>query len=115
MVVRLPNGSYVMTGGSNCDFYIRISADGVNWGVPSNLGTRIESSSGNHFTQTLTVRWYNDGSANGRLLMTGMVLRRNADNSIAAGNGQTFMYTQQWHWPMDRRRDTAGGRDQRRQ
>ncbi|KQV33850.1 RICIN domain-containing protein [Massilia sp. Root335] len=96
LVARLPNGSYVMTyevcGGSNCDAFIRTSSDGVSWGVPSNLGTRIESTSGNHFTQTPTVRWYNDGSANGRLLVTGMVLRRNADNGIAAGNGQTFMF-----------------------
>ncbi len=96
LVARLPNGSYVMTyevcGRSNCDAFIRSSSDGVNWGVPSNLGTRIESTSGNHFSQTPTVRWYNDGSANGRLLVTGMVLRRNADNSVAAGNGQTFMF-----------------------
>ncbi|MBV6319404.1 RICIN domain-containing protein [Duganella violaceipulchra] len=96
LVARLPNGSYVMTyevcGASNCEAFIRSSSDGVNWGTPSNLGTRIESSSGNHFTQTPTVRWYNDGSTNGRLLVTAMVLRRNADNSIAAGNGQTFMY-----------------------
>lgn len=96
LVARLPNGSYVMTyevcGGSNCDAFIRTSSDAVNWGVPSNLGTRIESTSGNHFTQTPTVRWYNDGSANGRLLVTGMVLRRNADNGVAAGNGRTYMF-----------------------
>jgi hypothetical protein len=84
--------TYEVCGGSNCDAFIRTSSDGVNWGVPSNMGTRIESTSGNHFAQTPTVRWYNDGSANGRLLVTGMVLRRNADNGVAAGNGQTFMF-----------------------
>lgn len=96
LVARLPNGSYVMTyevcGGSNCDAYIRSSADGVSWGTPSSLGTRIESTSGNHFAQTPTVRWYNDGSTNGRLLVTGMVLRRNSDNSVAAFSGQTYMF-----------------------
>jgi hypothetical protein len=96
VVVRLPNGSYLMTyeicGAFNCEVYLRTSADGIDWGTPSNMGTRIESTSGNHFAHTPTLRWYNDGSANGRLLLTGMILRRNGDNAIAAGNGQTFMY-----------------------
>jgi Neuraminidase (sialidase) len=47
LVVRLPNGSYVMTyevcGASNCEAFIRTSANGVSWGKASNMGTRIES------------------------------------------------------------------------
>jgi hypothetical protein len=96
LVARLPNGSYVMTyevcGASNCEAFIRTSANGVGWGTASNMGTRIESTSGNHFRHTPTVRWYNDGSANGRLLVTGEVLRRNSDDAIAVNSGQVFMY-----------------------
>lgn len=95
VVRRLANGTYVMSyevcGAQNCDAYIRTSADGANWGAPTNLGTRIESSAGHHFTHAPTIAWANDGTANGKLLAVGQELRNNSDNRLADLNGKVLM------------------------
>lgn len=93
-VVKLPNGSYIMcyeVCGLNCDTYIRTSPDGCNWGDAANIGTRVESKAGNHFSHAPTIAWANDGTPNGKLLVIGQVLNKNSDNSVAANNGKVFM------------------------
>ncbi|MGI4864098.1 MAG: RICIN domain-containing protein [Janthinobacterium lividum] len=95
VVRRLPNGTYVMSyevcGAQNCDAYIRTSADGANWGTPTNLGTRIESATGHHFTHAPTIAWANDGTTNGKLLAVGQELRNNSNNAVADLNGKVVM------------------------
>jgi hypothetical protein len=94
VVRKLPNGSYFMTYevcGLDCDVYSRTSSDGVNWGTASNLGTRIESSAGNHFSHAPTVAWANDASANGKLVVVGQLLQNNGSNANAGGSGKTLM------------------------
>ena len=92
-VAKLSNGTYIMcyeVCGNNCDTYIRFSKDGDDWGDATNLGTRVESTAGNHFSHAPTITWFNDGTKNGVLLLIGQVLN-NSDNTIADANGNVFM------------------------
>ncbi len=89
-VVRLQDGTYIMcyeVCGRNCDTYIRTSSDGNNWGNPADLGTRVESTEGNHFSHAPTISLSEDG----KLFIVGQVLNKNSDNAIAENNGKIFM------------------------
>ena len=93
-VARLPNGMYIMcyeVCGNNCDTYIRFSKDGDDWGDTRDLGIRVESTAGNHFSHAPTITWFDDGTKNGVLLLIGQVLNKNSDNTIADTNGNVFM------------------------
>jgi len=97
IVRRLPNGTYAMSyeicGSRSCDVYIRTSANGSSWGTASNMGTRVESTAGNHFSHTPTITWMNDGSAQGRLLLIGQLLRRNGTNALNEdATGRVYMF-----------------------
>lgn len=97
VVRKLPNGSYAMSyeicGSRGCDVYIRTSSNGSSWGTASNMGTRIESTAGHHFSNTPTVTWMNDGSSQGRLLVIGQMLRRNSDNGVEDdATGRVYMF-----------------------
>lgn len=97
VVRRLPNGSYVMSyeicGSRGCDVYLRSSSNGSSWGTASNMGTRVESTAGHHFSNTPTITWMNDGSPQGRLLLIGQMLRRNSDNSLDEdATGRVYMF-----------------------
>ncbi len=94
-ISKLPNGDYVMVyeicGPTyNCDAFIRTSSDGVNWGAIGNIGSRIESVSGNHFSHAPTVTWIDNGTTNGELLVAGQVLRNGANVDVAE-NGKKYM------------------------
>jgi hypothetical protein len=93
-VAKLPGRTYIMcyeVCGNNCDAYIRYSKDGDDWGDAKNLGTRVESTNGNHFSHAPTITWFNDGTKNGVLLLVGQVLNKNSDNTIADNNGKMYM------------------------
>jgi hypothetical protein len=105
VVRKLPNGSYVMVyeicglgGQYDCVVHTRTSADGWNWGSPSNLGIRPQTVDGQYFTHAPTIAWaQNAGSPNGKLLLIGQILQ-NADGSVAADNGRTiFVNTEGSH------------------
>ena len=93
-VAKMKNGMYIMcyeVCGNNCDTYIRFSKDGNNWGDATDLGTRVESTAGNHFSDAPTTTWVDDGTKDGVLLLIGQVLNKNSDNTIADDNGKVFM------------------------
>lgn len=93
-VVKLLNGNYIKcyeVCGLNCDTYIRTSHDGYNWGNATDLGTRVESMDGNHFSHAPTIAWAKNKTSKGLLLVIGQVLNKNSDNSIAVNNGNVFM------------------------
>lgn len=93
-ISKLKNGMYIMcyeVCGNNCDTYIRFSKDGNNWGDATDMGTRVESTAGNHFSHAPTITWLDDGTKNGVLLLIGQVLNKNSDNTIADENGNVFM------------------------
>lgn len=90
IVRRMANGTYIMSYeicGSGCDVFVRTSADGVKWGSPTDRGTRVESTAGNHFTHAPTITLTPDGD----LLVIGQLLISNHTNQIAANNGKVLM------------------------
>ncbi|QJR79960.1 hypothetical protein CA267_003760 [Alteromonas pelagimontana] len=86
-ITQLPNGDYVMAyeicGPTyNCDAFYRKSSDGVSWGSIAAIGTHIESVSGNHYSHAPTITWFDNGTANGELVVGAQVLRDAANNDI---------------------------------
>jgi hypothetical protein len=94
-ITQLPNDDYVMVyeicGATyNCDTFYKTSSDGLAWGTINNPGTRIESVSGNHFSHAPTVSWFDNGSANGELVVGAQVLRNSSNNNVT-NNGKVYM------------------------
>lgn len=88
LVRRLPNGRYVMTYeicGMGCDVFIRFSDNGTDWGDPTQLGNRLESTAGHHFAHAPTLTLLPDG----RLAVIGQMLYHR-DGKLAAENGQVY-------------------------
>ncbi|SDS73658.1 sialidase family protein [Microlunatus soli] len=97
VVRRLPHGDYLMSyeicgPGEGCRQRIRRSADGIDWGDPTDLGTLIGTADGSHFRHAPTISWYADGSRDGALLSVGQMLYDSA-GAVAAGNGSTILTT----------------------
>lgn len=88
VVGRLANGTrfmtYEMCGPAACTTFYRTSPDGWNWGTASNVGTALRLPDGRYFAHAP----YNAVMLNGTILVVGQILR-NANNSVAAGNGNT--------------------------
>lgn len=92
-VVKLPNGSYVMSyeicGGLNCSAHMRTSPDGLDWGNPQNLGTPVKTPDGLTFWGTPTMIWAPlAGSEKGQLILQGSKLVKNTADQ--PGNGGTL-------------------------
>ncbi|HEY9294206.1 MAG TPA: sialidase family protein [Microlunatus sp.] len=97
VVRRLPNGTYLMSyeicgPGQDCRQRVRRSADGIDWGDPTDLGRLVATRDGRHFRHAPTVSWYDDGSGGGALLSVGQMLYDRA-GAVAAGNGSTILST----------------------
>ncbi|MET9253968.1 RICIN domain-containing protein [Streptomyces sp. NPDC003717] len=99
VVRRLPNGSYAMAyeicnpgGQYQCAVYVRTSADGWNWGDPTQLGRRPETPDGKYLRAAPTLAWAPSpgGGAAGRLLLIGQRLL-NRDGTVAADSGRTVL------------------------
>jgi hypothetical protein len=98
VVAELPDGSYVMTyeicalaAPYHCDVRIRHSADGWDWGDPTDLGERPTTVDGKYFTHTPTIVWSpgeSGESGAGRLLLIGQILQERS-GAVAEGNGAT--------------------------
>ncbi len=91
VTARLPNGKYMMVyevvGIEHNPIYCRWSADGDNWGDPSDLKTRIvDSSNGFFLSGTPYLIWVPEGGSNGTLIVT-------AKGSVQQGRmtGEGFM------------------------
>ncbi|TDD17152.1 exo-alpha-sialidase [Kribbella turkmenica] len=106
-VVRtLPDGTYFMVfeqcgpamGQYRCAIHSRTSADGWNWGNPDDHGQIITSVNGRYFAHAATVAWADNGTPQGALLLIGQLLR-NADGSLADGNGKTVLVNRDRNGP----------------
>ncbi len=89
IVNRLAKGTYFMTfercGPAACSVAYKTSPDGWNWGDPTDMGTKITTQDGHFVEHAPTHRVLADGS----ILLVGQT-ERNADGTVAAGNGQTL-------------------------
>ncbi|MEV5539511.1 sialidase family protein [Saccharopolyspora shandongensis] len=96
-VRQLPDGTYVMVYEvcnydpvHICTVWMRTSADGWDFGDPSDLGTEIVSETGGQPLGTPTIAWAPGPGPNGRLLLAYQML--GGDNGgWAPGNGRTLM------------------------
>lgn len=95
VVRRLPDRTYLMSYEvcgpvQDCRHYTRRSADGVSWEAVGNIGNPVGTADGTHFRHTPNISWYDDGTADGRLLGVGQMLY-GADGSVLPGSGSTIM------------------------
>jgi hypothetical protein len=93
-VSKLPDGHYFMSyevcgAQLGCAAYSRTSTDGWNFGAPSNLGSKIVSTTGQYFLHAPSNVWSPKGGGNGTLLAVGQVLSE-ADGSVSPSNGQVL-------------------------
>lgn len=89
VVRKVPDGSYLMSyeicGGPHvCEAYVRWSADGWNWGSPTDAGTRVRTADGRYPGSTPTI------TVSGNTVVLNSMRVRNADGSFAAGDGRMF-------------------------
>lgn len=79
--VRLPDGTWRMTyercgALPPCQVRIRSSADGLDWGDPTDLGTVVATASGSTLWHTPVLSWSPYGGPQGTLLLTGQLFNR---------------------------------------
>lgn len=78
IVTRLPNGKYMMVfelvGVEGIPVHYKLSDDGIDWGDPEDLGTKIENEEGHFVRGTPYVIWTPYGGENGTLLVSGMFI-----------------------------------------
>ncbi|WP_033291144.1 sialidase family protein [Amycolatopsis jejuensis] len=96
IIRRLPDGRYWFGyeicnyGDRYCDPYYKISADGANWGSPTDPGTRVVTANGNYFQHAQTTTLFPGGPNGVRLVMVGQIYT-NAKGAVQPGNGETLL------------------------
>jgi hypothetical protein len=93
-VSKLPNGLYFMSyeicGPAGCTVYSRTSSDGWNFGTPSDLGTRVATTTGQYFEHAPVNVWAPPANMpQGVILLIGQVMLE-SNNSVSVGNGDTM-------------------------
>jgi hypothetical protein len=96
-VVQRPDGSFYMTyevcgtgDVHDCAAHYRTSADGADWGSPTDVGPLITTATGQFFTHAPTVAWLANGTAAGRLVLVGQQFRE-ANGALATTSGRTVL------------------------
>ncbi len=91
------DGGFYMTyevcgvgGQYECAAHYRTSADGADWGPPTDIGPMITTETGQYFTHAPTVAWLNNGTGAGRLVLVGQQFRE-ANGAIATTSGRTVL------------------------
>ncbi len=101
-VVKLPNGSYMMSfedckGGYDpdeaCSVYVKTSPDGETWTPADSLGTLVQTSDGRHFLHTPYLAWSPGGGPDGTLIISGQRVVTGADGDVTVQpeSGATLM------------------------
>ncbi|MFL6074499.1 MAG: RICIN domain-containing protein [Mycobacteriales bacterium] len=95
---QLPNGTFFMayelcgTGiPDSCEVRYRTSADGWNWGDPTDPGTVAETADGRHLFHAPTVAWIAGPGANGRLLLVGDLVKDAKGRILRPASGTTIL------------------------
>jgi hypothetical protein len=94
-VTKIPSGTYFMTyeicGPAACTVFYRTSTDGWNWGSASNMGTKIQTPSGQYFKHAPTNAWSPSVlSSNGAILVIGQMYYE-SDGSVSSQNGEVIL------------------------
>lgn len=94
VVTILPGGTYFMSyelcGSAACAVYSRTSADGWNWGDPTNMGTRVVTAAGQWLEHAPYNTWAPSAtSPNGTILVIGQMMY-DSSGSVSKGNGITI-------------------------
>jgi BNR repeat protein/3-keto-disaccharide hydrolase len=70
-VTRIGSGGYVMSyevcGRPNCEIHLKFSSDGLHWGNPADLGTRVQTADGLYPGHSPYITWVPDGTPQGEL------------------------------------------------
>jgi len=95
VVTKLPGGTYFMTyedcGPAACTVFYRTSTDGWNWGSSSNMGTKLQTPSGQYFEHAPTNAWSPSVlSSNGAILVVGQVFFA-SNGSVDPQNGEVIL------------------------
>ena len=95
-VRQLPTGTFVMTyevcglaEPLNCAAHLRSSVDGLDWGDPAEIGSRVVARDGRYFAHA-PVLTLAPGGVNGRLLLVGQLVFT-ATGAQDASSGQLLM------------------------
>jgi hypothetical protein len=68
-----PRGEYVMSyevcGRPNCSVHLKFSADGLHWGNPADLGSRVQTPDGYYPGHSPFITWVPDGTQRGELVL----------------------------------------------
>jgi len=95
VVTKLPSGTYFMTyelcGPAGCTVFYRTSTDGWNWGSASNMGTKLQTPSGQYFEHAPTNAWSPSVlSSNGAILVIGQIFYESS-GSVSSQNGEVIL------------------------
>jgi hypothetical protein len=95
VVTKLPGGTYFMTyedcGPAACTVFYRTSTDGWNWGSASNMGTKLQTPSGQYFEHAPTNTWSPSVlSSNGAILAIGQVFFE-SNGAVSSQNGEVIL------------------------
>jgi hypothetical protein len=93
-VSKLPNNHFFMTyelcGPAACTVFSRTSTDGWNFGTPSNMGTRVQTTAGQYLEHAPLNAWSPSPlSGNGAILLSGQVMYE-ANGTVSPSNGQVL-------------------------
>jgi hypothetical protein len=94
VVTKLPSGTYFMSyevcGSAACTVFYRTSADGWDWGIASNTGTAVKSTTGQWFEHAPTNAWSKSSkSGNGAILLIGQMLYQ-PNGTVDPDNGKVI-------------------------
>lgn len=116
-VAKMGNGQFIMTYETNfpnpgSGVYYKFSNDGVNWGPPSDQGTRITGADGSRPHATPSVMWTPAGSSKGTVIVSGWdqtpASTRGSDNFVNYNYGAGSWYRVQQPLPYDKSGVEAG-------
>jgi hypothetical protein len=99
IVRKLPNGSYALgyelcrdsvgNADQTCRVYLKISPDGASWGLPTDLGTLVQTADGRQLLHTPALAWMPGGGPNGTLVMSGQRVVTGSDGPTTVVRPET--------------------------
>jgi len=93
-VSKLPNGHFFMTyedcGPAACTVFSRTSTDGWDFGDATNMGTKVQTATGQYLEHTPLNKWSPSVlSSNGAIVLTGQIVYE-SNGSVSSANGNVL-------------------------